>query len=47
VLGVWLVETYRSQFAQEITARGIDGLITALAERNKAGSGGAAAARKG
>ena len=47
VLGVWLVETYRSQFAQEITARGIDGLIAALAERNKAGSGGASAARKG
>ena len=46
VLGVWLVETYRSQFAQEITARGIDGLITALAERNKTGSGGASAARK-
>ncbi len=43
VLGVWLVETYRSQFAQEITARGIDGLITALAERNKTGSGGASA----
>jgi phospholipid transport system substrate-binding protein len=36
VLGVWLVETYRSQFAQEINAKGIDGLITALAERNKA-----------
>ncbi len=34
VLGVWLVETYRSQFAQEINAKGIDGLITALAERN-------------
>jgi phospholipid transport system substrate-binding protein len=44
VLGVWLVETYRTQFAQEITARGIDGLIAALAERNKAGS---ATARKG
>lgn len=36
VLGVWLVETYRSQFAQEINAKGIDGLITALSERNKA-----------
>lgn len=36
VLGVWLVETYRSQFAQEINAKGIDGLITALADRNKA-----------
>ncbi|MGI9133350.1 MAG: MlaC/ttg2D family ABC transporter substrate-binding protein [Rhodoferax sp.] len=35
VLGVWLVETYRSQFAQEINARGIDGLIASLAERNK------------
>jgi phospholipid transport system substrate-binding protein len=35
VLGVWLVETYRSQFAQEISAKGVDGLIAALAERNK------------
>jgi phospholipid transport system substrate-binding protein len=38
VLGVWLVETYRSQFAQEINAKGIDGLITTLADRNKANS---------
>ncbi len=38
VLGVWLVETYRSQFAQEINAKGIDGLIASLAERNKANS---------
>jgi phospholipid transport system substrate-binding protein len=36
VLGVWLVETYRSQFAEEINAKGIDGLIATLAERNKA-----------
>jgi phospholipid transport system substrate-binding protein len=36
VLGVWLVETYRSQFAQEINSKGIDGLIDALAARNKA-----------
>nr|WP_295785013.1 ABC transporter substrate-binding protein [Rhodoferax sp.] len=36
VLGVWLVETYRSQFSSEINAKGIDGLISALAERNKA-----------
>lgn len=35
VLGVWLVETYRSQFAQEINARGIDGLIETLEARNK------------
>lgn len=38
VLGLWLVDTYRSQFAQEINANGIDGLIAALAQRNKAGS---------
>ena len=36
VLGVWLVETYRSQFAQEINAKGLNGLITTLSERNKA-----------
>ena len=42
VLGVWLVENYKTQFAQEINARGIDGLITSLADRNKAN-----AAKKG
>ncbi|MBP8271191.1 MAG: ABC transporter substrate-binding protein [Sphaerotilus sp.] len=36
VLGVWLVESYRASFAQEISASGIDGLITKLAEKNKA-----------
>ncbi|MBC7620827.1 MAG: ABC transporter substrate-binding protein [Candidatus Saccharibacteria bacterium] len=36
VLGVWLVETYKTQFAQEINAKGLDGLITSLSERNKA-----------
>ncbi|WP_069103660.1 MlaC/ttg2D family ABC transporter substrate-binding protein [Acidovorax sp. RAC01] len=36
VLGVWLVETYRGQFAQEINAKGVDGLIETLAARNKA-----------
>ena len=35
VLGVWLVETYRGQFASEINARGVDGLIQALVSRNK------------
>ncbi|MBC7703580.1 MAG: ABC transporter substrate-binding protein [Rhodoferax sp.] len=34
VLGVWLVETYRSQFAEVISAKGIDGLISTLSERN-------------
>ena len=35
VLGVWLVESYRNMFSQEISASGIDGLITKLAARNK------------
>ena len=34
VLGVWLVETYRSQFAEEINKGGLDGLIQALASRS-------------
>ena len=38
VLGVWMVETYRTQFAQEISAHGIDGLIATLVQRNKSGS---------
>lgn len=36
VLGAWLVENYRSQFAQEIGTKGIDGLIANLVQRNKA-----------
>jgi len=39
VLGVWLVETYRSQFAQEINAKGVDGLIATLEARNKTNAG--------
>jgi phospholipid transport system substrate-binding protein len=35
VLGVWLVQTYRSQFAQEVGAAGIDGLIRSLADKNR------------
>jgi len=35
VMGVWLVETYKSQFAPEINAKGVDGLIESLAARNK------------
>jgi len=34
VEGIWLIQNYRNQFAQEIAARGIDGLITALNQRN-------------
>jgi len=47
VLGVWLVETYRSQFSQEINNRGIDGLITALAERNRSNANSNGTARRG
>lgn len=36
VLGVWMVETYRTQFAQELNKGGIDGLITALSSRTMA-----------
>ncbi|MFT4196142.1 MAG: ABC transporter substrate-binding protein [Ottowia sp.] len=36
VLGVWLVDNYRPQFAQQINTGGVDGLISSLAERNKA-----------
>jgi phospholipid transport system substrate-binding protein len=43
VMGVWLVQTYRSQFAQEVSAKGIEGLISSLVDRNKAN----AAAKKG
>lgn len=39
VLGVWLVETYRTQFAQEINVSGVDGLIASLTQRNKSGVG--------
>ena len=46
VLGVWMVETYRTQFAQEISARGIDGLITTLAQRNKNGAVASAGDKK-
>jgi phospholipid transport system substrate-binding protein len=35
VLGAWLVETYKGNFAREISKGGIDGLINTLAERNK------------
>jgi phospholipid transport system substrate-binding protein len=44
VLGVWLVDTYRNQFSQEISARGLDGLIQSLSQKNKAFE---AAPRKG
>lgn len=35
VEGIWLIQNYRNQFAQEISQNGIDGLIAALNQRNK------------
>lgn len=39
VMGVWLMETFRSQFSQEINAKGIDGLVAILKTRNQAMAG--------
>jgi phospholipid transport system substrate-binding protein len=38
VMGIWLVQTYQTQFAGEIGKGGIDGLINTLAARNKSGA---------
>ncbi len=35
VLGAWLVETYKGNFAAEISKNGIDGLIRMLADKNQ------------
>jgi phospholipid transport system substrate-binding protein len=35
VVGIWLVETYRTQFAQQIQKSGVDGLIAALTRLNR------------
>ena len=35
VLGLWLVENYRSQFSQIVGAKGIDGLINAISTKNE------------
>ena len=35
IMGVWLVEAYRNQFANQISQNGIEGLIKFLQERNK------------
>ncbi|MDP1690826.1 MAG: ABC transporter substrate-binding protein [Burkholderiaceae bacterium] len=35
VVGVWLAQNYRNSFAREIGMNGIDGLIAALAEKNR------------
>jgi len=35
IMGVWLVEAYRNQFANQISQNGIEGLVKFLQERNK------------
>ncbi|NYT64476.1 ABC transporter substrate-binding protein [Alcaligenaceae bacterium] len=35
VEGIWLIQNYRNQFAQQISQTGIDGLINALNQRNQ------------
>ncbi len=35
VEGIWLIQNYRNQFAQQITQNGIDGLIAALNQHNR------------
>lgn len=34
IVGVWLVENYKSQFSSQVNSSGIDGLIKTLTERN-------------
>jgi phospholipid transport system substrate-binding protein len=35
ILGVWLVETYKTEFAESISQGGVDALIKALTEKNR------------
>jgi len=44
VAGISLVTNYRDQFAQEVRSGGIDGLIAAIAAKNKSLQGGSAKA---
>lgn len=43
VMGIWLVQTYATQFAQVINAKGIDGLVETLASRNAANAANSSA----
>jgi len=35
IMGVWLVEAYRNQFANQISQNGVEGLVKFLQDRNK------------
>lgn len=39
VLGLWLVDSYKSQFAKDLSTGGIDALIAKLADKNKSMGG--------
>ena len=38
--GVWMIDSYKQQFAQEVNTKGIDGLIATLAAKNKSNAAG-------
>ncbi|VVE22810.1 putative phospholipid-binding protein MlaC [Pandoraea eparura] len=40
VLGAWLIQTYRNQFAEQVNKSGVDGLIQFLTQRNQQLAGG-------
>ena len=40
VLGAWLIQTYRNQFAEKVNQSGVDGLIQFLTQRNQQLAGG-------
>jgi phospholipid transport system substrate-binding protein len=46
ILGLWLIENYRTQFSQIVTANGIEGLIKELQEKNRSLSASVAAKRR-
>lgn len=41
ILGVWLVENYKGEFGQTLNQGGVDGLITALTQKNQKLASGA------
>lgn len=46
ILGAWLIETYKGNFAAEVDRGGIDGLIRTLAEKNRRFADNATRAKK-
>jgi phospholipid transport system substrate-binding protein len=46
ILGLWLIENYRTQFSQIVSANGIEGLIKELQDKNRSLSASVAAKRR-